>query len=171
MPLATRLERAYPPITPVPAPRDETPALESCVDAAVDCVWLNFRKASRALTRFYDARLAPSGLGVSQLSLMVGLHLAGGAPMTRLARELGLDRTTLTRNLKPLVRRRLVAIGRGADRRTRVVALTPEGRAALARALPLWREAQAEVLARLGDGLWSRLFTEIAAVLDTASDA
>ncbi len=169
MPLAPRLERAYPPIAP--APQDEAPALDACVDAAVDCVWLNFRKASRALTRFYDAKLAPSGLGVSQLSLMVALHLGGGAPMTRLARELALDRTTLTRNLKPLVRRRLVAIGPGTDRRTRVVALTPEGRAALASALPLWREAQAEVLARLGDGLWSRLFNEIAATVEAARSA
>lgn len=150
------------------------PALEICVDAAVDCVWRNFRGASRALTQFYDAMLEPSGLRVTQVSLLVGLYLsggAGGATMSRLARDLVIDRTTLTRNLKPLARRGLVAIERGSDRRTRRVALTPEGRAALAAALPLWRKAQERVLASLGEPRWSRLFNEIAATVDAARDA
>ena len=182
MPLAFSLDRAYPPVEPDDREgkaRDAgakgldagEPALEICVDAAVDCVWRNFRGASRALTRFYDAMLEPSGLRVTQVSLLVGLHLSGGATMSRLARDLVIDRTTLTRNLKPLARRGLVAIERGSDRRTRRVALTPEGRAALAAALPLWRKAQERVLASLGEPRWSRLFNEIAATVDAARDA
>ncbi len=177
MPLAFSLDRAYPPIEPdvreVGAREADAtePALESCVDASVDCVWQNFRKASRVLTQFYDAALEPSGLRVTQVSLLVGLHLSGGATMSRLARDLVIDRTTLTRNLKPLARRGLVAIERGTDRRTRRVALTPEGRAALATALPLWRKAQEQVLANLSEPRWSRLFNEIAATVDAARDA
>jgi len=176
MPLAFSLDRAYPPIEPearkagVEGRDAAEPAIESCVDAAVDCVWQNFRKASRALTQFYDAALEPSGLRVTQVSLLVGLHLSGGATMSRLACDLAIDRTTLTRNLKPLARRGLVAIERGTDRRTRRVARTPEGRAALATALPLWRKAQEQILANLGEPRWSRLFNEIAATVEAARE-
>lgn len=157
MPLAFSLDRAYPPIEPearkagVEGRDAAEPAIESCVDAAVDCVWQNFRKASRALTQFYDAALEPSGLRVTQVSLLVGLHLSGGATMSRLACDLAIDRTTLTRNLKPLVARGWLEIGREDDERVRPVAITDAGRQRVAAATPLWREAQRRVAGDIGE--------------------
>ena len=75
-----------------------------------------------------------------------------------------MDQTTLTRNLKLLENKGLIAIAAGTDRRTRVVMVTEAGRRALATALPLWREVRARVIARLGDADWPTLLTGLRAV-------
>jgi DNA-binding MarR family transcriptional regulator len=96
-----------------------------------------------------------------QRSLLVALSLTGGAPLLRLAEELGLDRSTMTRNLAPLERDGLIASAPGPDRRVRLVTLTDRGRRALVTALPLWEKAQRRVLAALG----ARRFHELNSVL------
>src|SRR5438874_124217 len=102
------------------------------------CMCASVRKAGRALTSLYDEMLAPSGLHATQFSLLAHLARAGEETLTRLADVRGMDRTTLTRNLAPLERDGFVTVRAGADRRTRVVAITDAGRAAMERALPLW---------------------------------
>ncbi len=79
------------------------------------------------------------------------VSLAGPETIGRLAERLVMDRTTLTRDLKPLEREGLVEIVQGEDRRTRTVTLTKRGREALARALPLWKKAQARIVEDLGE--------------------
>jgi DNA-binding MarR family transcriptional regulator len=117
----------------------------------VDCACFNLRKAARAITQVYDAALEPSGVRVTQLSVLVALALTDAAPLSRLADKLGMDRTTLTRNLRPLQRRGWVRIQRGAsDRRERSLSLTRSGRAVLEQAMPLWENVQNKVLQRLG---------------------
>ncbi|HJX86773.1 MAG TPA: MarR family winged helix-turn-helix transcriptional regulator, partial [Gemmatimonadales bacterium] len=74
---------------------------------STDCACFNVRKAARALTAFYDQVMAPTGLRATQGTLLVALARAGDIPVTRLAGILGMDRTTLTRNLEPLERDRL----------------------------------------------------------------
>jgi len=136
----------------------------AAVDAATDCVCFALRKAARAVSQRYDATLEASGLKATQLSLLAVLAVSGETTITRLAHDLVMDRTTLTRNLKPLERDGLIAVAPGHDRRTRVVALSPRGREALARALPLWRLAQSRMLARIGDDRWARLAADLAAI-------
>ena len=85
------------------------------------------------------------------------LHAPGDVSVSALAEKLDIDRTTLTRNLQLLSDRRLVSIADGPDARSRTVMLTPQGRQTFARALPLWRKAQDEVNARLGDQDVARL--------------
>jgi DNA-binding MarR family transcriptional regulator len=123
------------------------------------CMGLHIRRASRIMTQVYDAALRPVGLVLNQFTLLVAIHLVESTPITRLAQELFTDQTTLTRNLKLLKKRGLVAIEPGEDRRVKWVSLTTEGRAVLAQALPLWEQAQAEVLHHLGQQQWQALLS------------
>ncbi|EHJ46182.1 transcriptional regulator, MarR family [Solidesulfovibrio carbinoliphilus subsp. oakridgensis] len=122
------------------------------------CHCAKLRRATRAVTRLYDERLAPSGLAVTQYSLLRALSRLEPATAGDLGAAMGLDRTTLVRNLKVLSDRDLVAASPDpADGRVRHLRLTEAGRLALAKAEPLWRTAQAELEDRLGrpglDGL------------------
>ena len=104
------------------------------------------RQATRALTQRYDAALAAAGIRLTQFNLLVALAQAPSVPLSRLAKAMVMDRTTLTRNLAPLVRRRLVVESGAPDRRVRSYALTARGKQVLARALPGWKAAQAQIL-------------------------
>jgi DNA-binding MarR family transcriptional regulator len=116
----------------------------------VGCTCARLRKLTRRITQHYDACLAPAGLRVTQFSLLANLVSGGPAGMTALADALDMDRTTLTRSLKPLVDARLVEIGVGRDARERQVAITSRGTAAWREARPLWRRAQEEVNRAIG---------------------
>ena len=129
------------------------------------CICFNLRRASRAVSQAYDGFLQASGLKTTQFSLLGHLVAQGPMSVTQLAERLGMDRTTLTRNLRPLERKGLVAIGSGDNRRTRRIVLTEEGRAAFAKARPLWAEAQRHFLDRLTPDRWR----ELQQLLDTAA--
>jgi len=114
------------------------------------CLCTRLRMATRNVTQAYDNALRDTGLRISQFAILASLRYDGEATMTQLATSLGLDRTTLTRNLEPLTRRELVEVRRGKDRRRRVVALTEAGAGAVEAALPAWREAQNQLITVLG---------------------
>ncbi|MEP7207784.1 MAG: MarR family winged helix-turn-helix transcriptional regulator [Casimicrobiaceae bacterium] len=114
------------------------------------CACGRLRRATRALTQHYDNAMAPSGLRVTQFSLLRTLLQEGASPVTRLADVLLLDRTALSRNLDPLLARGLVTVTAGRDARTRTVALTAGGRRAVRLAAPHWQQAQREVARKLG---------------------
>jgi len=137
---------------PLPAP----------VTAACTCGRL--RRAARALTQRYDDAMAPSGLHVTQFSLLRTLARRGPTRITALAAATLLDRTALSRNLDPLVGRGLVAIVPGRDARTREVSLTRAGAAAIRAAEPYWRHAQAEVAQRLGAAKLEALIATLAEI-------
>jgi DNA-binding MarR family transcriptional regulator len=139
--------------------------------ADVQCVCATARAASRELTRRYDAALRPSGLRTTQLSLLSRLADDGPLPVSRLAARLGLDRTSLTRELAVLTGRGLVELGRGADRRSRVASLTPAGADALEAAWPHWEAAQAAAFAALGEDRAARLLDDLRAVSALAGGA
>jgi DNA-binding MarR family transcriptional regulator len=129
-----------------------------CLTVASECTGFGLRKAARALGRIYDEAMAPTGLRGTQFNLLVALALAGEAPVMKVADELGLDRTTLTRNLGPLERDGLVeSVLDDADRRVRRVRLTERGHEALAAALPRWERTQRRVVSALGSKRWREL--------------
>jgi len=104
------------------------------------------------MTQIYDAHLTPVGLTLTQYSLLSNLRRQKTLPTVHeLAEIMGMDRTTVTRNLKPLMERGLLAFSPGADRRSKCVSLTLAGQKTWELAKPLWQEAQAEIQARLGD--------------------
>jgi len=108
----------------------------------VSCYCTTARRLSRALTAAYDTALASSGLKVTQFSLLRAVERLEAPMITEVAEATGLDRSTLGRNLRVLLREGFVELGPGEDERTRLVALTRKGRAAMARALPLWERCQ-----------------------------
>ncbi|MCJ2057993.1 MarR family winged helix-turn-helix transcriptional regulator [Methylobacterium sp. J-048] len=113
------------------------------------CTCVALRQATRALTASYDAALRPAGLRVTQFSILRRLERLGPIPVTRLAVEAVLERTTMGRNLDPLERRGLVKIEAGRDARERIVSLTDAGREAIAAATPYWQAAQARINAQV----------------------
>jgi DNA-binding MarR family transcriptional regulator len=114
------------------------------------CLCFAVRRAARAVTQRYDAHLRLSGLRATQFTLLVVLKNAGPQPQSRLAEILGMERTTLTRNLRPLLARGYVTYEVGEeDRRVRQIAITAAGTQVTARALPHWRKAQREIEAQL----------------------
>ena len=123
------------------------------------CMGMHVRRASRIITQVYDAAFRPVGLVLSQFTLLVCINMMGSAPINRLAQELYTDQTTLTRNLKLLEQRGLVAIAPGEDRRVKLVSLTVEGRAILAQAMPLWEQAQAQVMKHFDRQQWQTLLS------------
>jgi DNA-binding MarR family transcriptional regulator len=123
------------------------------------CMGMHIRRASRIITQVYDQALRPVGLMLNQFTLLISIQLVESTPITRLAQELFTDQTTLTRNLKILEKRGLVAIKPGEDRRVKLVSLTVEGQAILAEAIPLWEQAQAEVMQHFGQQKWQTLLS------------
>lgn len=107
------------------------------------CNCLALRQASRYITGVYDQVLSEAGLRVTQFSILYKLLGLGPMTVNQMSAELVMDRTTLTRNLKPLERDALVVTGPSEhDKRERVITLTPAGKAKVKAVLPLWRRAQ-----------------------------
>ena len=90
----------------------------------------------------YDDALAPLDLTITGYFLLARIDALGTPSMNELAESALMDRSTLSRNLKPLLDDQLIAVAPGDDRRRREFSLTPKGRARLAAAYPLWRETQ-----------------------------
>jgi DNA-binding MarR family transcriptional regulator len=125
-------------------------------EAATTCACQKARMAARAITRTYDDVLRPSGLRSTQFTILVAASMAGGISLSKLAAMLGLERTTLTRNLVAIEREGLVRVT-SVNGRTRNVLLTSRGAARLDQALPLWDQAQRQLRERLGEREWSTM--------------
>ncbi len=120
------------------------------------------------MTQYYDSVMQESGLKTSQFSLLAVVAGTGPIAMGQLAERQVMDRTTLTRNLRPLVDRGLLRVRPGEDRRARVISLTAAGRKAFMGAVPLWQEAQAGMVRRLGVSEWRGLLGHLGAVTEAA---
>jgi DNA-binding MarR family transcriptional regulator len=125
------------------------------------CICNNLRRAARLVTNYYDKLLEPAGLRVSQATVLVVLYLDDGQTINEMAEKLELDRTTLTRNLKPLAQRGLLTLAPGSDQRTRIVSLTPKGKAALLKVLPLWEQTQSYMVEGMGETNASLLLAQL----------
>ena len=111
------------------------------VDKQLGCTCFKLRKLTRAMSRLYDQHLAAAGLKTTQYSVLVNAARAP-LPVAELAERLGMERTTLTRNLKPLVEAGWVELKAGADSRQRIVTITEDGRAKVKQAYVVWRATQ-----------------------------
>ncbi len=114
------------------------------------CACLQFRRTSRAVSALYDDFLSSAGLTVTQYALLVSIARAQGISRTLLAAKLEMDRTTLTRNLRPLERDGFVTQKSGADLRERILGLTASGRKRLDRSFPFWEAAQRAFFSEFG---------------------
>jgi DNA-binding MarR family transcriptional regulator len=145
-----------------------TDELELCARIGSTCAASNLRRATRGMTAIYDAALAPAGLKVTQLPLLVALGAGGELPITALAETISLDRTTLTRNLRVLEERGLVRTAAAPDdARVRLASITADGTEVLSGALARWREVQGIVAARFGEDRLGALFAELEALSES----
>jgi DNA-binding MarR family transcriptional regulator len=121
------------------------------------CACHKVRMAARAVTRAYDDALRPARLRASQLAVLVAINNNDGAvSITALAKIMGMDRSTLTRNLHPLMEKEgLVTVGLEGWRRSRSLEITKQGQSRLREALPLWQRAQDSLRRKLGHRSWA----------------
>lgn len=144
---------------------------ERIAQLATGCVCSNLRRASRAVTNYYDSLLAQvSDLRVSQVIVLTVLYLAGPQTINELAERMALDRTTVGRNLRPLAQQGLLTLTSGSDQRTRVVMLTAQGEETLLRVLPQWEQAQAHMVSGIGPGRVTGLLSQLSTVAAHAHD-
>jgi DNA-binding MarR family transcriptional regulator len=126
-----------------------------------NCTCFNLRKATRVLTQIYDDALRPIGLRGNQIAILTIVKVMGPISLTDLADNLVMDRTTLTRNLKPLHDAGYLASQSGEDKRKRVIILTSAGAAILKRAEPIWKQLQTDIAKTLGHTRWARLLGDL----------
>ncbi|SRR5260221_716562 len=126
----------------------DTAALRELAEA---CTCTHMRKAARVITQFYDTFLQPSGLRMTQFIVLVVVALSEQETVMQMAEKLAMDRSALAHSLKSLQEQGLLTVEPGRDRRTRLVRLTEQGRHALTRTLPYWRQAQEQVVMRFGE--------------------
>ena len=118
------------------------------------CMCHKARMAARVVTRAYDDALRPTGLRATQVSVLAAVGARGALSIKSLADALQMERSTLTRNLRPLEKRGYVELAPERRYRSRVLTLTSAGRAALVTALPLWEGAQRKLKGRVGQHRW-----------------
>jgi len=126
-----------------------------------DCACFNVRKSARVLTQYYDVALQPIKLRGTQFTILSVLTASSGITMTALADYLVMDRTTLTRNLRPLEKQGLINVRSGNDKRTRLIDLSKKGKDRLEKAIPLWKKAQKKVINYMGSKRFNEFLVEL----------
>ncbi len=116
----------------------------------IGCTCYRLRQAARLVSRTYDFFLAPCGIGIGQFGMLTTLGAMEGESISKLAEALQMERTTLTRNLTPLLNLGYVAMEQGHDKRARSIKLTEAGKKALATATPRWKAAQRSLEKQFG---------------------
>jgi DNA-binding MarR family transcriptional regulator len=138
-----------------------TMAKELDMSAMENCVCFNLRWVTRRVTQFFDAEMRRHGIRPTQGSILLSLNTRESWTMAELSDWLGMDRTTLVRNLRPLERDGLVrAVGGGRGSRVEV-SITAKGRKKVEEAVPTWRSTQSAVVKTLGERRWSAILTDL----------
>lgn len=132
---------------------DHTHAQQSAGYTPADspCNLFHLRRAARAVSRQYGAVMKSTDAQAPQFSVLFILSRAGALSITELASKMGMDRTSMSRNLQPMQAHGLISLGAEGAARAREVTITQAGRAALDELMPLWRQAQAEFVEHLGE--------------------
>src|SRR3954453_10477765 len=118
--------------------------------AAAGCFCLASRQAPRKITRLYDSYMQEPGIRVTHFTILSQFMLRDELPIGKLAGILGMERTTLTRNLTPLEEQKWISIKAGDDPRARMIGITGQGRNVVRRSFPYWSKAQAHIGKLLG---------------------
>src|SRR2546422_6231940 len=154
-------------IAPMERPATEVSGERESVRGS-PCVCSTLRMVSRAVTQLYDDILRPSGLRVTQFSILATIARSGEANLRQLEAALAIDQTTLTRSLKLLERDRMIERVPHPDGRIKAMRLTRKGRRVLNVARPLWAQAPDKVLRDLGTRAWDDAQRRLARLLHVA---
>ncbi len=129
--------------------------------AVQNCTCFNVRRAARVITQFFDAEVGRHGIRPTQAPVLRALEAKDGWSMAELSEFLGMERTTLVRNLRPLQRDGLIRTKGGGRGGQVQLEITDKGRKVLAKLLPAWRAAQSKVVATLGEERWSAIISDL----------
>ena len=140
--------------------RDISTMLDQSMSAGT-CTCGELRKAARAITLLYDNAFKSSGLLSTQFNVLQTIYNIDSMRISDLANKLGMDRTTLTRNLSVLERHGFIEISQGKDHRTRIVTATQKGNNAVAKTILLWNEVQRKVKQEMGENSWRELMQNL----------
>jgi DNA-binding MarR family transcriptional regulator len=131
------------------------------MSAIENCVCFNLRWVTRAVTQFYDAEMRRHGIRPTQGTILLALNAEESWTMADLSDWLGMERTTLVRNLRPLQRDGFVkSVGGGRGGRVEL-SITAKGRKKIEEAMPAWRAAQSDVVKTLGERRWSAILSDL----------
>ncbi|RJX36316.1 MAG: MarR family transcriptional regulator [Desulfarculus sp.] len=137
---------------------------QKCLLMARTCACFSLRRASRLVSQAFDRALKPSGLRITQFSVLSAYHMSGDLGISKMSRGLGMDRTTLSRNLKLLAQKGLITLEPAEDRREQRVKVTQKGAQAFEQAVPYWEQAQQKVISTLGDEKWAAMQQDLRAL-------
>jgi DNA-binding MarR family transcriptional regulator len=126
-----------------------------------NCVCFNLRRVARIVTQFFDAEMRRQGIRSTQGTVLSALHSTGTSTMADLSEMLGMDRTTLLRNLRPLQRDGLVSIEGGGHGGPVELSLTAKGRKQIEKLTPAWESAQRTAVQVLGAERWTTLIADL----------
>jgi DNA-binding MarR family transcriptional regulator len=134
---------------------------ESKASVPRPCACTTVRRASRALARAFDEALGPAGLNVTQLAVLRAIQRHEKEPLTRVAEDLCMDRTSLYRAVTPMRRDGWLTLAAGTDARSRTAEFTTKGLRVLRAADPAWGRTQTEIIERFGRDKWAALVSEL----------
>jgi DNA-binding MarR family transcriptional regulator len=126
-----------------------------------NCVCFNLRRFTRTITQFFDAEMRRHGIRSTQWSILAALHAMGTSNMAELSEVLGMERTTLLRNLRPLQRDGFVAVEGGGHGGRVELLLTAKGRKQIEKLAPAWESAQGTAVQVLGEKRWSAILADL----------
>jgi DNA-binding MarR family transcriptional regulator len=148
----------------------------TCVPEQLDflsrenCVAFNLRRVTRAVTHFFDAEMRRHGIRSTQGSVLAAMHATGPTNMAELSEILGMERTTLLRNLRPLQRDGFVTVEGGGHGGRVELSLTAKGRKQIEKLTPAWEAAQRTAVQVLGEKRWSALLADLNSVAAALKD-
>jgi DNA-binding MarR family transcriptional regulator len=129
--------------------------------AVENCVCFNLRWVTRAVTQFYDAEMRRHGIRPTQGTILLALNAKESWNMAELSDWLGLERTTLVRNLRPLERDGFVKVVGGGRGNLVELTITTKGRKQIEKLTPAWKSAQSAVVKTLGEERWSTILSDL----------
>lgn len=139
------------------------------IESCAECTCFNLRKASRVITQIFDRALRPAGLRGTQFSILAVLSAAGSVTISGLSNMLFMDRTSLTRSLRPMEKAGLVRIEQGEDLRNKMVSVTPKGEKAFAKTFASWEKAQNRIIEKLGRERFNSMIRDLQEISDMFS--
>lgn len=131
------------------------------MSAVENCVCFNLRRGARVVTQFFEAEMRRHGIRATQWTILQALKAKENWSMAELSGRLGMDRTTLLRNLRPLERDNLVEVAGGGRGSSVELSITAKGREKIRESLPAWRSAQSAAVKALGEPRWSAILSDL----------
>jgi len=128
--------------------------MTTAFEIARSCAAVRTRRSARLVSRIYDEAFRELGIKGTQFSLLVAIKIGAPESISSFAEQMGLERTTLTRNLQLLEKKGFIEIGAEGYRRARSIHLLPKGQATLDKAIPEWQKAQSYVEEKFGSENW-----------------